>query len=1258
MTAAATESTPPRRRRRAWRWLGISLLGILALAFALLYWLLNTAGGRDALLHQIITRLPAEATLTWDKVEGPLAGPLTLHGVDFRWDDIHFSAERLYLDPDLRPFSLLGRRLRLDKLELDNATLNLPPSSDEPFELPRWPDVLPDIAMPLTIQSDYVVINGLHVSRTGESLINIQHAQGGLELGPGHVHAEQLVIHSDRGRFGLQGNYSPRRNYRTDLVATAVFPAIDGQAPARLGLVARGDQNRMVMALSGNAPEPVQATFTLSGSSNPDWFLVAKAESFDPARLGLTETSTPLAFELNAHGQRGPINLEGRIEHAGQTYIIEPSRLDISGQVLTAEPLAIRAFEGLTTLNGKADFSESGNPVFDFDVQSRGVRWGEDAATAIGADADLVLAGELKAWTSSGQARLTRANDTATLTFEMAGDAERATLSQLQARMPSGTLDASGELAWVPGLQWDLNAQLAGFDPGYFAPGWDGQVSGEFSSQGQARPEGGYSATLDVPVLRGQLRDRPLDAQGKFALEGEQGSGDLQLRIGQSQVAARGSVGENLDINASFEPLRLDDLLPGAEGTITGHLRLSGPRTMPNLDAVDLSGTALAWNEWSAQTLNVNGRLPWRGQNGQVAIHGNDLQVGIALDSLRLDARGSIENLGIDGTASGPLGSATLSGSVGLRGDNWRGQVDTLQLALEVGSTWTLQQPARFAQQGAAWTLSQTCLSSSVGGQLCASADWPRQGVMFEGNQLPLALAEPWLPADSAGREMKVRGAIDLQGRIRPQGDRWQGNMRVTSSEGGLRLGVSGRRELMTYGGFGLDLEFDPRRIEATLGADLNGSGRIDAQVATGWEDTSPLSGSLRVNTDRVFWLELFSPDLVRPQGSLNVDLSLSGTRNQPLLGGQASLTNFTSEMPAMGITLKDGQFRLVAQPDGTARINGSVSSGGGVVTVDGTLGWRDTDTLLALNIRGENFLISDTRELRAVINPDMRVDYNRATGVVGVNGQVTVPSAQLDLERLDQGVSASPDVVVLDPVDPGRGGIIPLDIDLAVILKDDIRMNGFGLEGTLDGELRVRGRPGREMTGDGVLNVTGEYTAYGQDLTITRGRLQWGNSPISDPRIDVRAERRIGDVTAGVDVAGRASQPTARVWSNPEMPQSEAMAYLVLGRSLASATSRENQQINAASAALSAGVGLLGSQIGARLGLDDAGIMQSRALGGSVFGVGKFLSPRVYVGYGVSMIGEGQVLMLKFLLQRGFDVEIESSTEETRTSINWRRER
>lgn len=133
---------------------------------------------------------------------------------------------------------------------------------------------------------------------------------------------------------------------------------------------------------------------------------------------------------------------------------------------------------------------------------------------------------------------------------------------------------------------------------------------------------------------------------------------------------------------------------------------------------------------------------------------------------------------------------------------------------------------------------------------------------------------------------------------------------------------------------------------------------------------------------------------------------------------------------------------------------------------------------------------------------------------------------------------------------------------------------------------------------------------------------------------------------------------PQADVWSSPEMQRSEALSYLVLGRSLDVATTAEANQVTAASAALSAGSGLLASQLGAKLGLDDAGVSQSRALGGSVVGFGKYITPKLYVSYGVSLIGSGQVLTLKYLLRKGFDIEVESSTVENRGSVNWRKEK
>ena len=1247
----------------------IASTAMLVLLLVALYWLVQTVAGRDVLLGQIIARLPAGSSFTWKKAEGPLAGPLTLHGVDFRYEKIHFTAERVYLDPDLRP--LLGRRLRLDALQLTHATLDIP-KSDEPFKLPTWPELLPQIEMPLAIQADALTIDGLRITQSTQPLIDISSARGGIDVGDGYFKAQKLAIDSDRGRIDIHGGYEPRDRYSTNLVATLVAPPASlGRTPARLGLVARGNRQRMDIGVAGNAPAPVRIALGVRGEENPNWSFSGKTEALDLALLGVVEESMPLAFDLKANGAGGAADLQGRIVQGDFVAVIEPSKIRIADEVLTVEPLAVRAFDGLTTLRGRADFKDPENPVFKFSANARGLRWGGQPSGAgepvegeILADADLGVAGQMKAWAAIGKASLVREQQKATVDFDSRGDAQQLVLNKLHAAMPTGTLDATGNVGWEPALRWDLGAKLAGFDPGYFLADWKGNVSGDLASKGSARETGGFDATFDVPKLGGTLRGRKLDGRGKFALHGDQGEGELALALGNSRVDAKGKIGDKLDIDARLQPLHLDDLSPQANGNIAGTLKLTGTRDAPNVDA-DLTGTSLKWEGYSADTLSVRGRLPWRGDNGELAIRGSAVNVGMVLDSVRVDARGAVENLRFDGDANNSMGSVVLSGTALKRGANWQGSLDALQLTPSKGSSWRLQQPARYAQNGAAFTLSPACLAASGGGALCAEANWPRQGLQLHADALPLTLVQPWLPPAN-GRPLTLRGEIKLDAFVKPAGKAWLGEVHLSSLDGGLKMGNNARGEIVRYDNFTLDAEFNPQTIKGRLGTGFKGDGYVDATIATGWDEFSPLKGDIYFNNSRLFWLELFSPDLVRPTGDLHGHVGLAGTRGTPALSGEAQLTQFKGELPSLGITLTDGAVNLVALADGSARIDGAVKSqsstggtaNGGSLNVDGSLDWKVEGSPLQFNIHGTNFLIADTTELHAVASPDLQVGF--ANNTIQVRGKVVVPSATIDVEKLDDGVSVSEDVVVLDPADPERTPSSRLDLDMAITLGDAVKLNGYGLEGTLAGTMNVRSRQGREMAATGRLDVDGRYTAYGQKLLITRGELVWSNNAVSDPRINIRAEREVvsAGVTAGIDVTGRASSPKATVWSNPAMDESAALAYLVLGRSLNTASTDETQKINAASTALGAGAGLLASQLGAKIGLDDAGVLESRTLGGSVFGVGKYLSPKLYVSYGVSMVGGGSAITLKYLLRKGFDAEIESSSVETRGSLNWRKEK
>ena len=98
------------------------------------------------------------------------------------------------------------------------------------------------------------------------------------------------------------------------------------------------------------------------------------------------------------------------------------------------------------------------------------------------------------------------------LRFDARGNTERASLKSLQARMPTGTLDARGDVAWAPSLRWAMSADLAGFDPGYFLPDYPGRLDGEM------RLQAAQDAGLDVAALQQDSPRRhewPFDAERK-----------------------------------------------------------------------------------------------------------------------------------------------------------------------------------------------------------------------------------------------------------------------------------------------------------------------------------------------------------------------------------------------------------------------------------------------------------------------------------------------------------------------------------------------------------------------------------------------------------------------------------------------------------------------------------------------------------------------------------------------------------------------
>ncbi|MBC7781952.1 MAG: translocation/assembly module TamB domain-containing protein, partial [Proteobacteria bacterium] len=234
-----------------------------------------------------------------------------------------------------------------------------------------------------------------------------------------------------------------------------------------------------------------------------------------------------------------------------------------------------------------------------------------------------------------------------------------------------------------------------------------------------------------------------------------------------------------------------------------------------------------------------------------------------------------------------------------------------------------------------------------------------------------------------------------------------------------------------------------------------------------------------------------------------------------------------------------------------------------------------------------------------------------------------------------------SEDVVIVGRKSaPGRAAgpaRSPLALRLDLDFGDAFRVIGTGLDALVTGQLTVASADDGTLSARGTIRTTrGTYTAFGQRLEVERGALIF-NGPLDNPGLDVLALRRLPSVEAGIELTGTVRAPRVNTTSNPPLPQGEQLSWLVLGRSLASASQGDAAFVASLAAGLLGGQGgvPITRRIADALGLDDVGVSGSSAIAGQVVTVGKRLSDRVYIAYEQAVTTATNLLRIDFELHR-----------------------
>jgi translocation and assembly module TamB len=442
-------------------------------------------------------------------------------------------------------------------------------------------------------------------------------------------------------------------------------------------------------------------------------------------------------------------------------------------------------------------------------------------------------------------------------------------------------------------------------------------------------------------------------------------------------------------------------------------------------------------------------------------------------------------------------------------------------------------------------------------------------------------------------------------------------------------------------------------KISSNLDLGLVRQDFLRAQLEMNLGKMPTLSGHLNTSVVEFETLNPLLPELSNIKGRLNAELALQGSFEKPIINGDIHLTGGTVDVNQLGLALREIKFQAMALNSDRLQITGSAKSGAGRLNLDGVVGLHAEERWpVELTMKGENFEVAKLPEAQIALTPDLK--FLSADGKGKITGTIKVPKALMMLAEIpENAVKVSRDEIVLGQKEPENNTLTAPDIDavIDVELGKEVKFSGQGLTTDLIGKLKINKSADKITMHGNIDMIKARYKSYGQDLTVRKGRFVF-NGPIENPWLDVEAIRvsKNKKVTAILALTGSLEKPQTHISSEPGLPESEALAYLIAGRPLSQVSQSEGNML--ASAAISYGAGQA-SWITNKLGVDVFEVQEGETLKDTLLAMGQYLTPNFYVGAKVGMFNKQASMVLKHKITESINVETQAGTSQ-RVKINY----
>lgn len=1228
-------TTQDKSRRSGWFWLLVALAVLILLPVVLMVAILLALRSETGTAW-VIDQIPG---LEVADGRGSLLGQWQASEVVWQGFGVNVEVESALID--WSPSCLLQTQICLDTLQAKRLDVRVQPSSET--EESTQGVSLPAFELPVGLRVGDVNL--------GPFSLNGSRVWDRLALSAGGSGADWQL---ERGLYQLgdykvtaSGRVTTRRDWPVDLNVQATLPPpsgdrwvvdlnltgsvrdlrVSGQSRGYLGASLEGEVSPLDTTLPARlrltskqfrAMDSVPDTLVLK-----DWFVAAD---------GSLASGFQTRGEATLPGTEGPIalSLSGKVdtESATDVNLMLSTRTsegegqaNVRGQVSWRDGLEASADLVLNRFPWYSLLPDLEKPAVALNRVDGSVSWSNSQYQA------------------SVEADVEGPQGKAALSSEVDGDLEKVILTDLRVETEAGSLSGKGRVGFAGPVSWQAALKLDDFNPGYWLPALTASLSGDIETEGQIRDDA-------IPLvearwdLGGQWQDKPASASGTLdTSSGNWEVSGLQVSVGENELAGSGAWGDQLRGQFNLALPTPENLLDGLAGQLNAELNVSGTPDDPT-GTLTASAKKLAWKDTvTVDNLNVDAAVK-PGFQINTSIRAKEVAAsGQTLESLDIAVSGTRDEHRLEALLEHADASVRVLFRGGFDGDTWTAWQGALAEGLieipDHDQRWTLQTPAALAYKATEkgeLTVGQHCWRWQQS-TVCAEDQTllPTPDLAYRINDFPATALDPVLP-ERLRWQGRLNGEIDVT--LPNTGP--TGQIRIDAGSGEFEIQVEEEWEPLSYDRFVTVLTLKPER--ADLDVQLSGPklGELSAQVAVDPRSAKrELEGQYSLTGLDISLAGIFA-GLEEVSGQIDGRGTLSGPLMKPAVNGQLDLTKGRVVDPTLPIPLEDVAISL-ALNGYTADISGKIRSNDrSEVTLEGAVDWADAPEG-QVRISGERIPFSLEPYAQVELAPDLTIGFQR--GELRIAGKVGVPRGSIEIRGLpEQAVTVSEDEVIVG-VEREEPTIKNLDMDVTVVVgEDQVTFDAFGVTGDLEGTLRI----GNNLDTRGTLRlVNGTYEKFGQELELRTARILFvGN--LTQPYLNIEAVRTVDTVVAGIRLSGPVQSPTTEVFSTPDMPQTDALSYIILGR----APESRGDEGQMSGAAISLGLtqankvtGKLGEEFGIdRLTLEAEGSGEQTSVVAS-----GYLTEELSVRYGVGVFEPITTVAVRYDLGRYFYLEAAS---------------